>query len=88
MIKKLESLGHKLEDAGWIEHLKGGPASENIRLNIYKCTKCNHYFRENFFKAVVIMEGNTKEQMIYGSRYIRGISDFTCDETIIKDIIE
>jgi hypothetical protein len=74
MIKKLESFGHELEKLS------------SFNRTIYKCVKCNHYFRENFFNEETIMESSTKE---ITSIYITAnISKFTCDEIIIRDIIE
>jgi hypothetical protein len=86
MIEKLESLGHKLEDTGWTtQPISPDLFSKNNHKTIYKCTKCSHYLRENVFKAV-IMESATKNKIILGSA--KRASNLTCDETIVRDIIE
>jgi hypothetical protein len=76
MIRKLESLGHVLE---MVSDFRNRP--------VYKCIKCYHYFRENFFHKETIMESHIKERITNG--YITStISNLTCDETIVRDIIE
>jgi len=82
MIKKLKSLGHEPEKTNWGIYQK-------LNITIYRCTKCNHYFRENFYKNDIVMQTDTEIKMAIGawSSYY-SCTACTCDETVIRDIIE